>query len=136
MAKSSSASDLIGIMAVGLAGFWALSKMGKNENEKPAPEVTPFPAQGSAAVGGQQRTFTSQLSGWLAPNCDRGPYADLNSLLVSNPNLLSQAREWQLARRDRNENIYDWGAFQAHMRGIGSPDPGSFPLWQFCEFAY
>lgn len=50
-----------------------------------------------------------------------------DELAQENPNIRQQYDEWREARAANNEDPVDWGAFQAHLSGIGAPDPGGRP---------
>ena len=48
-----------------------------------------------------------------------------------NPHLRSQLAAWQAARRDLEQDPFDYPSFRAHVVALGAPDPGPLELTGF-----
>jgi hypothetical protein len=48
----------------------------------------------------------------------------IDEVEAANPSIRLQIAEWQQARRQNGEDVNDYPACRAHLRALGSPDPG------------
>jgi hypothetical protein len=58
----------------------------------------------------------------------------MSELMVSNPTLEQQMRDWQTERHHRGENAFDWQAFRAVVSYVGACDPGAEAPSEFYWF--
>jgi hypothetical protein len=58
----------------------------------------------------------------------------MSELMVANPTLEQQMRDWQTERHHRGENPFDWQAFRAVVSYIGACDPGADAPSEFYWF--